>query len=110
MLKRLPFSLATVLTGNNIVIGNNIVNGLGTQFFSYCLLNHGVKDIELLVTLVIVPLFFLFGETLPKQYAYRHANALLLLAQPIHYWVKLLLYPCTYALNALIDATRAWLA
>ncbi|GHS98079.1 hypothetical protein FACS1894108_05600 [Planctomycetales bacterium] len=104
ILKDVPFALATVL------VGNNIANGLGTQFFSYYLLDAGVRDCELVTMLVVVPLFFFFGETLPKQYAYRHADGMLLRSQGVFGWMQTALYPVAALLNLLGRWLRAFLA
>ncbi|MFP4144612.1 MAG: CNNM domain-containing protein [Phycisphaeraceae bacterium] len=59
-----PVSLLTTL-----LIGNNIANYLGTASLAVILDARGLSDWQtvLLNTLIVTPLLFVFGETLPKD-------------------------------------------
>ncbi|MBP5233591.1 MAG: DUF21 domain-containing protein, partial [Planctomycetes bacterium] len=95
LLNDMPLCLATLL------IGTNLASSLGTQFFSWFALSRRVGDPEMLTTLVIVPLFFFFGETLPKQAALTRANAFMVSGVRAFHAMQLLFWPLASLLTHL---------
>lgn len=95
VLADMPLCLSTLL------IGTNLASSLGTQFFSWFVVEKRVGDPEMLATLVIVPLFFFFGETLPKQAALTRANGFMLSGVRAFYAMQVAFSPLSWLLTRL---------
>ena len=68
----------------SILAGNNIANYSVTYLATIILLGIPVKgSAELYATLIITPTLFIFGEVVPKNIYYRHANKLMLCFAPL---------------------------
>lgn len=70
---------------STLLIGNNITNYMGTAGLAVILSASGLSDGEqmLLNTLIVTPMLFVFGETLPKDLFSAHADALMYRLQPV---------------------------
>ena len=73
LLERPDTLLATLL------IGNNVANYLGTAGLAVLLEAMDLSDLQTIVlnTLIVTPLLFVFGETLPKDTMAAHADRLM---------------------------------
>jgi CBS domain containing-hemolysin-like protein len=62
-----------------LLIGNNIANYLGTASLAVLLEAMALSDVQtvLLNTLIVTPLLFVFGETLPKDTMAAHSDRLM---------------------------------
>jgi len=71
-------SKPTSLLGT-LLIGNNVSNYLGTYSLSIILGASGLSDLQVIVlnTLLVTPILFVFGETLPKDLFSAQADRLL---------------------------------
>lgn len=101
ILKNMPQCLTTLL------VSNNVANCLGTQLFAYYLLAQTAHNHELVTTLILTPLFFFFGETLPKQLAYLHASNFLCRTERVFRATQIIIFPLTFILtkiNSRLDA------
>jgi CBS domain containing-hemolysin-like protein len=76
LLRRLLAQQTSLLS--TLLIGNNIANYLGTASLAVLLRVHGVGDVQAIVlnTLIVTPILFVFGETLPKDTFASHAEKL----------------------------------
>ncbi|MDR1612838.1 MAG: CNNM domain-containing protein [Planctomycetota bacterium] len=89
-----------------ILISNNIANYLGAYFLTVQLMALRAPQYELLTTLVVTPVFFVLGESLPKQLAYNHADAWSLAVIRALSAMRAALAPAICALNAVSAALR----
>jgi len=64
---------------STLLIGNNLMNYLGTASLAVILSAQGLSEWEsiLLNTLLVTPILFIFGETLPKDLFAAHADRLM---------------------------------
>lgn len=78
-----PTALLTTL-----LIGNNIMNQLGTAALTTILDGRGMSTARILIftTLIITPLLFVFGETLPKDLFAAYADRLMYRLTPVLTW------------------------
>jgi CBS domain containing-hemolysin-like protein len=68
----------------SILAGNNLANYSVTYLMMIILLSSPLKNsAELYATLIITPTLFIFGEVVPKNIYYRHANTLMLRFAPV---------------------------
>ena len=68
----------------SILAGNNIANYSVTYLATIILLDIGIKgSAGFYATLIITPTLFIFGEVVPKNIYYRHANTLMLHFAPV---------------------------
>lgn len=76
---RLSHAAARSLRGaiTTVLIGNNLGNYLGTYLLTSHLAAVGFRTPELLATAILLPLFFLLGESFPKRLAHLRANGYL---------------------------------
>jgi len=87
----------------SLVIFNNIVNTLFTSLLTVILINrHGHDTGELVATLITVPLFFLFAESLPKVLAKRYNEPFSLISAYLLVPLIILTYPLTAIFNGFI--------
>ncbi|MEM9882827.1 MAG: CNNM domain-containing protein [Planctomycetota bacterium] len=95
-LRRLVDRPATLLA--TLLIGNNLANYLGTFGLAVILESMALSDWQsiLLNTLIVTPLLFVFGETLPKDTMAAHSDRLmppltnvLVVSQKLFTWVGL---------------------
>ena len=82
-LRRLVDKPATLLA--TLLIGNNVANYLGTAGLAVILESMALSDWQsiLLNTLIVTPLLFVFGETLPKDTMAAHSDRLMPPLTPI---------------------------
>jgi CBS domain containing-hemolysin-like protein len=94
-------AVCTLLLGNTLV--NFAVAACGGEVLRACA-DPGLDDIELelLNTLYLVPLVFVFGELLPKNLFLRHPGALVPVVWPVYRIVEFLLYPLVRPLLLLL--------
>jgi Mg2+/Co2+ transporter CorB len=72
-----------------ILLGNNVVNILATALTTNVLLDAFGDSGVVYATIVMTVLVLVFGEILPKTYAFRHANQVALTtARPIRMFVR----------------------
>lgn len=73
-----------VLLGT-LLIGNNIVNFLGTASLTRLFDGWGMTDTQTIIAniLIVTPLLFIFGETLPKDMFGAHADRLMYRLAPV---------------------------
>lgn len=60
-----------------VLIGNNLANYAGTYLLTAHLAAGGMRRADLVATAILLPLFFLFGESFPKRLAHLRANGFL---------------------------------
>ncbi len=101
LLSNMPGLISTVL------VGNNVVNYMASYTLAVSLQAAGVLSPEIWTTVVITPVFFIFGESLPKRLAYRYANAALMASARLLTGLKLLLWPVCRILEAFSELLRA---
>lgn len=89
-----------------ILITNNIANYAGTYFLATQLMAWRVPSPEVATTLILTPIFFILGESLPKQMAYNHANELTHFTAPVVEAVRLLFAPAVWIINTVSAALR----
>ena len=96
-------TLITILVGNNIV--NYFVSILAAVVFGYFLSTS--SDIsDLVATLVVTAVVYVFGETLPKSFARAKADSVALFSAYIIYIFMIILWPITIifrGLNKLVE-------
>ncbi|MEM6854931.1 MAG: CNNM domain-containing protein [Planctomycetota bacterium] len=82
-LRKLVDKPATLLA--TLLIGNNVANYLGTAGLAVILESMALSDWQsiLLNTLIVTPLLFVFGETLPKDTMAAHSDRLMPPLTPI---------------------------
>lgn len=93
LLADIPLCLSTLL------ICNNVANNAGTQFFACFLADARVGDVELWTSAVLVPVFFFFGETLPKQIVLLQANRVLQALSSVFRMLELVFWPLSWLLS-----------
>ncbi|MEE9212896.1 MAG: CNNM domain-containing protein [Phycisphaeraceae bacterium] len=76
-LARLVARPGTLLT--TLLIGNNITNYLGTASLTVILASRGLGDWQIIATnvLILTPILFVFGETIPKDLFAAHSDKLM---------------------------------
>lgn len=86
-----------------ILIGNNVANQLGAVAGKGLAVSWGVPDglEEVAATLLAAPLFFLFGELLPKDLFRRRPHVLLSYTAPLIAFAKGLFLPLAWPLRLL---------
>jgi CBS domain containing-hemolysin-like protein len=64
---------------STLLIGNNLTNYLGTASLAVILQSQGLNEWESIVlnTILVTPILFIFGETLPKDLFAAHADRLM---------------------------------
>lgn len=103
LLGNMPGLISTVL------IGNNVVNYMASYTLATSLQDAGAASPELWTTLIITPVFFIFGESLPKRLAYRYANAAMVASARLLIGLKLLFWPACRVLEGFSNLLRAGL-
>jgi Mg2+/Co2+ transporter CorB len=88
--------LGTILLGNTLV--NTLVSALATSVLIAMFGESGVVYSTLGVTLLVL----LFGEVLPKTFAFQHANRVALLVAPIIAALEPVLSPITRAFEVVV--------
>lgn len=86
-----------------ILIGNNLALELSTHLAEHLLADGGMSlaQVALLVTAVLTPLVFLFGEVLPKEIFRRRPHGLIGIAAPVVATTRVLAWPLERLLRAL---------
>lgn len=90
--------LITILIGNNLVL--ELATDVGEEFLD-SLLQIPQSLQEVVLTAVLTPLLFLFGELLPKDVFRRKPHTLLGLASPLLFAARILFLPLALPLFAL---------
>ncbi|MFW5681626.1 MAG: CNNM domain-containing protein [Phycisphaeraceae bacterium] len=87
-LERLLHKPTTLL--GTLLIGNNVSNYLGTFSLSILLgaMGYGELAVIVLNTVLITPILFVFGETLPKDLFAAHADRLMYHLTPVLTWTR----------------------
>jgi CBS domain containing-hemolysin-like protein len=64
---------------STLLIGNNLTNYLGTASLAVILQSQGFSEWESIIlnTIIVTPILFIFGETLPKDLFAAHADRLM---------------------------------
>ena len=85
-----------------LLIGNNIVNILGTALLTYWLqLRFGVQN-EWIVTLIMAPLLIVFGEMVPKDYCrVMSSDFLLRFSTILSFLMKVFRGPAVWVMNSI---------
>lgn len=90
--------LITILIGNNLVL--ELATGVGEDFLSRIFpVPESLR--EVLLTVLLTPLLFLFGELLPKDIFRRKPHTLLGIASPLLFAARILFLPLALPLFAL---------
>jgi len=78
-----------------LLIGNNLMLELLTHWFELKLVPPGLPSWsdELVVTLLLTPLVFLFGELFPKDLFRRRSHSLLVLVSPVLWLARIVFWP-----------------
>lgn len=78
-----------------LLIGNNLMLELLTHLFELKLVPPGLPSWsdELLVTLILTPLVFLFGELFPKDLFRRRSHSLLVMVSPVLWVARIVFWP-----------------
>lgn len=82
-----------------LLICNNITIDLGTYLVTTHLEFLGIDSAELLTTLILTPVYFIFAETLPKQIAHCYPNEFLRVCSRISVVMHKSLKPFSYILG-----------
>ncbi len=85
--------LGTLLLGNNLV--NILASSLATSALIVMFGEVGIAYATVLLTVLVL----IFGEVLPKTYAFRRANAVALRVAPVISFLVRVLLPITFAIN-----------
>lgn len=86
---------------SNILIGNNLANYLitfGSVLAVQSLVTSGSESLELVATILLTPVVFVYGESLPKQLFLQAPNRLLRFVVPFLVVVNILLLPAVLVL------------
>ena len=91
LINRPSFFIATILIGNNIA---NYMVSLATVLFAGAVLSnyHGIT-VEIVSTLLVAPLIFVYGEMFPKNLFLHAPNRMLRMFTPLVLWCFRLLLP-----------------
>ena len=89
-----------------LLIGNNIANYVGTYFLIMPLMRWGVPRAELVTALILAPIFFILGESIPKQVAYNYADEIIHALAPAIEMSRLALSPVVWIVNAASTVVR----
>lgn len=81
-----------------LLIGNNLVLIVGSMALT------DLARSNLAATLIALPLFLIFGETVPKSIFRAHPNRLALALQPIVHWAYIALSPLVVPANVITRA------
>ena len=75
---------------STLLIGNNITNQLGTASLAVILAMWGIGNWEAIIlnTIIVTPILFVFGETLPKDLFAAHAETLMYPLNKVLLWSK----------------------
>ena len=90
--------VATALIGNNLA---NYITSLGVVLLTRCLFPSDAAAAELIAPIMMSPLLYVYGESLPKNLFYLAPNRLLKLAAPLLLVFSLLFAPIALVLWAL---------
>lgn len=89
-----------------ILVENNIAAYTGTYFLASQLATWRTPHAEIITTIVVAPLFFIFTESLPKQLAYNNADRWALELSRIFAAIRLSLTPLVWLLNRMSAGLR----
>lgn len=90
--------VATALIGNNLA---NYITSLAVVLLTRCLFPTDAAAAELLAPILMSPLLYVYGESLPKNLYYLAPNRLLKLSAPLLLFFSLLFAPIALVLWAL---------
>jgi putative hemolysin len=85
--------IITVLVGNNIA--NILATAIATQIFLQVFGENGI----FVATVIMTVLVLIFGEIIPKAFAAKRAEMIILFAAPIYLFLSTLLYPIIFILE-----------
>ena len=88
-----------------ILLGNNLVNILASALATSVLIGFFGESGVIYATMAMTILVLIFGEVMPKTYAFHNADRVALLIAPVFRYVVALLSPITHTINLLITAT-----
>ena len=91
--------IGAILLGNNLV--NIFASALATSLFINIFGETGVIYAAVAMTILVL----IFGEVMPKTYAFQNADRVALLIAPVFRYVVALLSPITHVINIVITAT-----
>ncbi|MBU2524044.1 hemolysin family protein [Patescibacteria group bacterium] len=87
-----------------ILIGNNLVNigaaAYATFIFTYLFGSSGIG----IATGVMTFLVLVFGEIMPKSYAYKHSVAMSQVVSPVLYYLQIILYPLIWVFSRFVKS------
>lgn len=81
------------------LVGTNLANGLVSFSATLAFTHWDIGSPELISTLTVAPLLFIFGELAPKELFRRHADRLVYTCAPLLRLSSLLFWPLTRALG-----------
>ena len=88
-----------------ILLGNNLVNILASALATSLLIGAFCETGVIYATIAMTILVLIFGEVMPKTYAFYTPDRVALTVAPIFRWVVAILSPITQTINILIRFT-----
>ena len=88
-----------------ILLGNNLVNILASALATSLLIGAFGETGVIYATIAMTILVLIFGEVMPKTYAFYNPDRVALTVAPIFRWVVAILSPITQTINILIRFT-----
>ncbi len=90
---------------STLLIGNNLANYMGTAGLAVVLGVFALNEWELIVinTLIVTPLLFVFGETLPKDLFLAHADRLMRRMTPALVWMRWFFLPALWLVQGFTE-------
>ena len=88
-----------------ILLGNNLVNILASALATSLLIGAFGETGVIYATIAMTVLVLIFGEVMPKTYAFHNADRVALLVAPTFKYVVAVLAPVTHTINILISIT-----
>ena len=86
-----------------ILLGNNLVNILASALATSLLIKAFGETGVIFATIAMTVLVLIFGEVMPKTYAFHNADRVALLVAPVFRFVVAFLSPITHTINLLIS-------
>ena len=88
-----------------ILLGNNLVNILASALATSLMIGSFGEAGVIYATIAMTALVLIFGEVMPKTYAFHNADRVALLVAPTFKYVVAVLSPITHTINILISVT-----
>ncbi len=79
-----------------LLIGNNITVDVGTYLLTTQLQSFDIQSAELITTIILTPVYFIFAETLPKRIGYAYPNVFLKISVRVLRIMQVTLTPASY--------------